>query len=402
MLPPSPWPRPRAALVAAALALVAFPPVRPLRAQGDDPPRPKLKAPADTNSWQAYYKYGLSILGKRPGRAAEAFHWAARLDPARPEPLYAQWAATWMSKPEQFAEYFGGAEYYVNSAEVRHIDSLYYQAVLRNPFVHQGLERVMVAAMHNRKYGAGKWEWSDEPEDLAWLAYTEVRFDEAARLFGQALNERPKHPEAVRLARARSLVLAKQYDSAVAELQTLLETLRRGDRKQLVYFYDSKAMFEYSVAVAYTIKGDHGAAREAYGRALVEDLSFYRAHAGLAAAALAQGDTAAALTEYEQAVQLDATDAALRTDYGLVLVQRGRYADAVAELTAAAAAQPHYALPHFYLAHALDAQQQHAAAAPHYVTFLARASRDQTPQAEHARRRLEQLSASGVVPTGRR
>jgi tetratricopeptide (TPR) repeat protein len=392
-----------AALLAAALAAVLLAAATPTHAaaQAGEPKRPSLKAPADTNSWQAYYQHGISLLGKRPDRAVEAFHWAARLDPSRPEPLYAQWAATWMSRPEQFGEYYDGAKYFVNSDAVRRVDSLYYQALLRNPFLHQGLERAMVAALHNRKFGPGNWQWRDKPEDLAWLAYSELRFDEAARHFERALAAKPKRTAPLHLGRAGALALAKQYDGAVVELRQLIDEQRGSEQAALVYFYQSKAMFEYSVGVAHTLEGDHAAAREAYGRALAEDLSFYRAHAALAAAALSQGDTATALTEFDLAVQLDGSDAALRTDYGLILIQAGRPADAATQLATAVAANPHYALPHFYLAHALDAQGQHAQAVPHYTAFVARAPADLQSQAEHARKRVAQLAAApAAAPAG--
>lgn len=55
--------------------------------------RPRLRDVADTNDAQAYYDLGLSIIERDPGQAAAAFYWAARINPAWGDPLYARRAA---------------------------------------------------------------------------------------------------------------------------------------------------------------------------------------------------------------------------------------------------------------------------------------------------------------------
>jgi len=385
----------------ATLASLALLTPRPLLAQKGDkePKHPSLSDRADTNDWQAYFQYGMQAMRQRPDKAADAFAWAGRLDPSRAEPLYAEWAARWMSKPRVLAEYFQGAEYVVNSADVQRLDSLYYRATLRNPFIHQSLVRLMLASVYDSRYGAGHWEWSTDPENLAWLAYTEGRFEDAARGFGDALAKAPRKVD-LHLYRARALFMARDFDGTLAELSVLLDDLRKKDRKRLVYFYDSKAMFEYSAGITRLMKGDHAGAREAFGRALTEDLSFYMAHGALAGAALAQGDTAAALDEYALAVQIQGADPALRSDYGFVLLQARRPAEAAEQLTKAVALAPHYALPYYYLAHAEDAQQKYAEALTHYAAFVQRAPAAYAAQAAQAKERITVLNDAFAAPGG--
>jgi len=45
--------------------------------------------------------------------------------------------------------------------------------------------------------------------------------------------------------------MARDFEGTLAELSVLLHELRKKDRKRLVYFYDSKVMFEYSAGIAH-------------------------------------------------------------------------------------------------------------------------------------------------------
>jgi len=79
----------RSAALAFGLVLAAA-----LTLQGQDskkrePKRPKLDAGRDTNSAGAYHQHGMLHLAKRPQVAADAFYWAARLDPSIAEPCTA-------------------------------------------------------------------------------------------------------------------------------------------------------------------------------------------------------------------------------------------------------------------------------------------------------------------------
>src|SRR5690242_19489345 len=87
----------RAPVRGLALAVaVVFATMRALSAQDaqvKEPKRPKPDAGRDTNSAGAYYQRGMQHLTDRPEKAADAFYWAAQLEPAGPEPWYGRWAA---------------------------------------------------------------------------------------------------------------------------------------------------------------------------------------------------------------------------------------------------------------------------------------------------------------------
>jgi tetratricopeptide (TPR) repeat protein len=380
-----------AALLAAVAVLLL--PAAPARAQqrGDDdaPGRPRLEAGADTNDWQAYYQYGLSHVRQWPDRATAAFYWATRLAPDRAEPMYARWVATWISRRGMLVEYAQGTN--ADSPEARAVDSLQTLALLRNPFVHQGLERLFESAVNDRKLGVGAWEWDDGPVTQGWVYYTEGKFDKSAAEFAQALKERPERT-ALHVYRARAFVGVQKFDSAAAELTAALDDMRRHDRKRLVYWYDSKAMFEYSLGVLNVIRRDYPAAKAAYGRALEEDLTFYMAHAAIAGLALTQGDTAQAISEYEDALAVNPSDAVVQHDVGVVLMSSGRAADAVDHLRTAVKLAPDFAKARYNLAVALDLTGHGAEAAEQYAAFIARAPRSFAAQAETARGRIAALA----------
>src|SRR2546430_7834679 len=107
----------------------------------------------------------------------------------------------------------------------------------------------------------------------------------------------------------------------------------------------SLEMFEYAIGIVRVNQGDFPSAREAFGRALTENLAFYWAHARLAGVDLALHDTAAALTELGLAVEIEPNDPALRLYNGYVLRLARRYTEAVAELDVAIRLDPYYAQP---------------------------------------------------------
>ena len=99
---------------------------------------------------------------------------------------------------------------------------------------------------------------------------------------------------------------------------------RKRDKKELVYVYESKALVEHTIATVYQRMGNAAAAREAYGRALQEDLSYYPAHMQLAYMAIEVNDTTTALAEMDLAAQLRNDDASVRYIYGATLAGVGR------------------------------------------------------------------------------
>lgn len=386
-------------LVAAAASLHA-------QRQEKVPPRPSLHATADTNDPWAYYDDGLRRLLRYPSAAADAFYWASRLAPTWAEPLYARRAALHLEDKDRLLRYLTGQRGTVRSTQIRAIDSLATEAMLRNPFFSPRFDRMMfeeaLAYVSSGQAYLSRMR-SGNPGYDASMAFADGRLEDAVRLYGEALRRRPKD-YGYRAPRARAFYLMLRYDSAAAELTQLLAEMRRKDEKTLVYFYDSKAIFEYSLGRAYYQLDRLDDARAAYGRALEEDLSFHVAHRDLAEIAFKQGDTTTAVAELALAAQLRPGDAGTRLLYGDALAVTGRHDEAETEYQAAIAAEPYFALPYFQLARLQDARGKAAQAIEQYRAFVARSARnrEELPLANKRIGELtHQMRAAGTPPEPR-
>ena len=368
-------------LLTAAILLAAA----PLQAQlligkEKEPRRPQLPAGADTNSALTYYYHGTTILENDAARAADAFYWAARLDPSLSDPFYGRRIALHMKDKRHMVRYVFGNRATLRAKEVRQIDSLQYHALLRNPFLYTKLDRVMLQAAIDeitREMGeppAFLRADATDPGWSGWLAYTRAEYPKALEWYAKAIKKEPK-AFGYHGARARAFYQMTQFDSAIVEQKQLIEKARKEDKDKLVYVYDSKAMFEYGLGKLYQAIDSLQAAKEAYGRALTEDLSFYMAHAALAGVHLAQGDTAGALQEYDLAVQLQGNDASLRTSYGYVLAAAGKAEEAIPHFRKAIELEPYFAPPYFFLGRMLESQGKPEALEV-YEKFIARARAD--------------------------
>lgn len=383
------------AIAAGAAIFAAFPACLAAQRDAQELKRPRLESAADTNDWQAYYQYGMSQIRLKPKKAVGAFYWAGRLNPARAEPLYAQWVSTWMLKPAFLAEYVQGAEFIVNSAEARQIDTLALEAMIRNPLVHRGLRLLLFIAANDHTYGKGNWNWRSSPETQAWLDYSEGRFADAAREWGELVAKSPRKVQ-YHEDRAYAFAAMGQLDSAVAAMGVLLQELEKQDRKKLIAIYESKAVYLYALGIMNAQARKYDAAREAFGRALTEDLSMYMAHGALGTMALAQGDSATALAEYDLAVQIQGGDPVLLNDYGLLLLKARRTEEAKAVLRKAVEANPWFASPRYLLGLALDRLGEKDAAVVTYREFIARAPRNADSQISLARQRIADMGGEAA------
>jgi Tfp pilus assembly protein PilF len=170
-----------------------------------------------------------------------------------------------------------------------------------------------------------------------------------------------------------------------------LEELRREDERDVVYLYESKALMEHGIGLLNERLGNLPAAREAYGRALTEELTYYPAHVRMATLALTEGDTAAAVAEFDLAAQASSEPSVLYA-YGAMLTQIGRFDDAAAQFERAIQAAPYYAEPYFGLGMVRDAQGNTAGAVEAFRGFLARARQNHTRR-EHASQRIQAIAA---------
>jgi predicted Zn-dependent protease len=253
-----------------------------------------------------------------------------------------------------------------------------------------------------------------------WAAYTQGRFQDALDRYASELHTLSEMGDTVRrkkmnaqeiayaemrrvrrtigeveihAQRARIFYQLHEFDSAGTEMTAAVALLQAQDTAASIVLYQSKAIFDQSLGMIYEHDKRFDLAREAYERALTEDLSYYPAHSHLAELQLKAGDTTAALTEMDLAVQLQPDDAALRYSYAVLLVQAGRDADAAHQLMKSIAADSYYAPPHLLLARISDIESYAEEAVKGYQEYIALAARND-PQLPRAKMRLTALTAS--------
>jgi hypothetical protein len=402
-------------LTVALLAAASLTAASPLGAQkkGAAPKRPKLQFTTDTNDASAYRRLGEQMLDRDPRLAADAFYWATRIDPNSAEGFYGLRTALHLSNAWRWKRYMEYDRKTIESAEVKQIDSLQARALMLNPFLYRRFDQLMVRSYIHHAVNTSspgndrpsateldfvitRWIREAGPESRAWMAYSEGRFADALRGYAEAAKS-TKRKAGLRTERGRIFFLMGNADSALAELRLALEELRKQDSKELVRVYDSKAMLEHSIAKIHELRNDLAAAREAYGRALEEDMAFYPAHFNLANLSFQAGDTATGLSAMELAVQINGEEPVVRLVYGYVLLAQKRYADAEAQLTKAIAVEPYYANPYHVLGQVHEAQRKRAEAIAQYEAYLARASLNHPLRAD-ATERLGRLRAQASGP----
>lgn len=353
------------------------------------PERPKLDANADTNNWEVYYEFGLRHLQRMPNRAYAAFYWASRLAPWTADPLYAQWVAFHMRDVTQFSRYLDDDEKTLARKDVQAADWAVRTAFLRNPYVHRALEM----ALYDKLPG----NWGGDVMTRAWLAYANQKLDKATELFGDAITRKPDRFYRMRHIRAVLFVAHKQYDSALTEMTALLTHARGLDEKALVHEYESKAFYEYAIGRLEIGRGKLQAAREAFERALIEDLTYAPAHMGLAMVAELERDRERALAEYAQAVEITPLDPIYRYQYGIALINASRFDEAIEQINQVIALEPYYADPYVFKANAHEHLGQTDSARVAYHAFLARAALN-SPNRPLATKRLAALEAPAAKP----
>jgi tetratricopeptide (TPR) repeat protein len=397
----------------AVLHLLLFAVAGSASAQKDkgEPRRPRLPEGADTNNAQVYYDYGFAKLDREPDRAADAFYWAARLNPVWADAYYARRCALLLSDRYRFQKYYEDDRRTLQSDEIKRIDSLYYYSLTVNPFLYRKLDVVLFRAyLRNisdevsRRENVSSSEVQFYLEQLLrdaspWFrarqAYGEARFDDALKLYAEAI-KRARFPAPFRTERGRIFFQLNNPDSALVQLSQALEELRKADKKDLVYVYESKALLEHSIGMVHQRLGDKDAAKEAFGRALQEDLSYFPAHVQLGYLALDAKDTATALSEMDLAVQIRGDDPGLRFIYGYSLAYSGKHKEAEAQLRKAIELDPVYAAPHYVLGEVLDYGGKTAEALAEFRTFLALASQVDLRRNEATER--VKLLAAGSSP----
>jgi tetratricopeptide (TPR) repeat protein len=376
----------------------------------DVPRRPRLTADADTNDARAYLLLGEQRIADRPREAADAFYWAYQLNPTLSDALYGRYTALLMSNPGRLVSYWQGERGVLRQPEVVAIDSLYFRALTLDPFLYRkfeaGLFRMYLERWARQELAKeGGMNISEGviqrfvtellmdggPYIRARESYARGLFPDALRLYEEAIRE-ARRKASLRVERGRLHAHLRNWAPALADMTQALEDMRRQDQRDLVYLYESKALLEHSIGMLHERMANLPAAREAYGRALTEELSFYPAHVRLATLALTEGDTATALAEYALAAQTTSEPSVLYV-YGAILAQTGRFDEAAEQFQRLTQSSPFYADPWFGLAMVRDAQGNGPAAVEAYRGFLARATRTSGRRA-HADQRVQVLGAA--------
>ena len=396
------------------------------------PARPKLDAGADTNSAQANYAYGMKMVYENPEEAVRAFYWATRIDPSSGDAMYALRTAKLIAMSDgDLARYFGFGHQKRTPAQLA-LDSLIYRAYAVNPFLFSSID----GALMRRTIEAETATMFPQitPAQLAqtvaqqmrgaasrpWMAYTEGRFQAALDAYASELHTltdvgdsvQKKKPNArekayaemrkmrrafgeveIHAQRARIFYQIHEFDSAGTEMSAAVALLQAKDTGSTVLFYQSKAMFEQSLGMIYEHDKRFDLAREAYGRALQEDLSYYAAHSRISQLELERGDTSNALSEMDLAVQLEPADPSLRYRYAEMLMKCWRDADAAQQLRKSIALDPWYGPPHLLLATIGDLENYTSDAIAEYQQYLALAARNDS-RMPRVKMRLAKLTAS--------
>ena len=381
------------------------------------PKRPPLNG-ADTNQAAAYYQYGLSMLQQDPQKASDAFYWAARLDPTWARPLYAGRIAFLMGADDQFViGYMDGKRSYTRSKDARRIDSLELRARMLDPFMERDLDKELqlrwLRALYDeaQKSDGGSddraetlrfqyfveryWRTDAPPEQKAMLAVSEHRFPDALDAYREALRSDHDHQAEIHEARARIFYVMGNGDSARAEMAQAIARLREKDAKDFVWLYESKAVLEHFIGLTYERQNQIGPAREAYGRALEEDLSYYPAHLRLGTIALSTGDTATALSEMDLAAQINNEEPVLQATYGTILAQAGHIPEAQQHLHRAVELDPYYANSYYVLGRVDEFAGKSADAVGDYRAYLGH-TRAQDPRIADVQRRLAGLTGAAA------
>jgi tetratricopeptide (TPR) repeat protein len=344
------------------------------------PRRPRLPADADTNDARAYYDWSRGTVTDWK-KVHDAMWWARRLDPSDTRYLLGMHEALLGRQGYEWqVERLQGAAYVLKSRESRAIDSVEAEVVIRAPFIRYDAPCML---------GEGLDRLRDRLE-AGMTHYGNLCWRQATQAFAEALAKKPGLLD-VHVYRARGFYFQQLYDSTIAELNVVLDALRRRDLTYLTFWYYSKAALEYMIGMTEEHRERWEAARAAYGRALTEDLSFYMAHAHLGWVALAQHDAKTALAELDLAAGLKPDDGLLRHDYGYALLENDRDEDAETQFREAIRLEPYWALPHFNLAVALANQGKRELAVAEYEAFIARCPKRLASEAAEARGRIAKL-----------
>ena len=349
-------------------------------------PRPKLSRSADTNDWLAYYDYAVANIRAYPTRADSAFRWAARLDPSKADPFLGSWVAFWLRDLTRFERWLRDDPRTLEDPALMQADTLYWDAMSRNPFVPQMLFVIPFDQLPGR--------WSDDLGTQGLLAYARLDYAQAASYFRRLIQRDPEKHAWVRLFRALTFVGTRTYDSAHAEMTALAATLRARSERTTSSIYESLEVTYYRIGMLELVQGQVDAARASFGHAIEENLAFYPAHAMMGDVALARNDVRGATVAFAQAAQLAPENAWVQYRYGAALARMGRPGEAVEPLQRAVSLNPFFADPYLTLGEVLSALGHRDDAIQALEDYIRRAPKRHSDKIAAARQRLTALQSA--------
>ena len=384
-------------LAALGLALTCMAAIARAQAAGKEPKRPKVEADMDTNDAQSFLLVAAHQLDLRPAVARDAFWWATKLDPGSAPAYYGLRMATILADESVVRLLLNGAKNERDRGDVRQLDSLDLKVELLDPFASRNLEGKWLArlseVMGYTPQDVGKSFAKRGDYQFGLLNMWEGRLPMALEAFARSLRT-AKVTSGIHALRGRIFQAVGNPDSALGSLKAAVDAAKKVEDTALVRFFQPKARYLYQMGWLYEALEKPALAREAYGQALVEDLSFYPAHQRLALLALAAGDTATAISEFDIGVQAGTEDVVLRLQYAYALAATRKLAEASQQVQQVIAKEPYYSDPYLMLARLYDATEMADLALVNYKAFLAR-SPSTDMQRGFAQDRVTALSAAG-------
>src|SRR5262249_54449021 len=180
-----------------------------------------------------------------------------------------------------------------------------------------------------------------------------------------------------------------------------LDSLKQRDRDWAVRSYETRALWQYSIAIIDLRMGDTVAGREALERTVLEDRTYYPAYVRLAVLNAEAGKLDDATAEFERAVRANPSSYAVRMAYGHYLALLPRYEEADVQMTRAVELEPYAAAAQLLLARVREARQLLPEAIAAYDRYLAIAARRDpglqvaTARAAQLRRLSAQVGGAG-------
>jgi tetratricopeptide (TPR) repeat protein len=363
-----------------------------------DTPLRELEARAarDSNDAVAHYNLALGYWSKRRWDEADAsLKRAAALD-SRFAPIdlaiaYLPFASgraghiAWRPLGDGwFYAYFVAAD-----SVLARFDRHYRRAFMLDPLVDI---RIAVAS-----------EWRDQSSvdyyDRALYAYNDGKWEEAHRRFGELKADSGKYQTWARVVYERILwyhaLAALRLNNpadAIADLELLVEwSLKREASDTLIRFSLRTNEYRYALGYAKQKSGDLNGAMQVYREALGIDLGLFPAHLRIAEIYEGVRQWDDAINARRNAFNASPDDPSMQLDLGWTLAKAGRFAEAEAELRAAAERAPREARAPYYLGLVQLQLNKPADAKAAFETFLRIAPSRFERQIADARQRLASL-----------